>query len=344
MQGKTSKIKVEKNRKKRPRETPLQALNRRIGGLDRDEEALRASMERLFALSSEQRKSPLSEVRLRRDFIELAVPTTTGSDRRKPDKYPPSTGLITSRGSALRYLLIALFVAQCETRPGARPQNTRPLAGSGSSEIGWRELFAPRVKQYGGGDKSYLDESDLKKKQVERNLDRMRDLALVEYPNQSKTRRKREGFVLLDEGGRRLGGGNEAYTVPKLSEDTFTLPAQFFTNGWVHVLEETEIALLLVAASRLDKANPGGFRLGAKERVSEYGLLPNTYDQHVSLNELGLLEVEHAPGRHADGRIIDYTHESVKIPNLIQFTPAGLDKDAIDIRRKQLETKVSEIT
>lgn len=342
MQGKTSKVSVETNAPRRPREDPLDGLKRRLADLDHHEEALRASMDRLFALTT-QRSSPLREVRLRTDFVQLAEPATTGSDRRKPDKYPPSIALITSRGSALHFLLIALLAAQCETKPGARPRNPRPLVATSKSEVGWRDLFAPRVKPYGGAGNSFLIESDLKNKQVNRNLDKIQRLALIEYPNMSATRKKREGFILLNEGGRRADGGNDAYTVPKLDENIFELPTAFFTYGWVHVLEETEIALLLVAASKL-KHSPGGFRLDAKERVTEYGILPNTYDQHISLQELGLLDVEHGPGRHSDGRIIDYTEESVKIPNLLRFTPDGLEKDAIDARREQFQQKIKELT
>lgn len=343
MQGKTSKVSAEKTSGQLPRESELAALNRRITDLDQREDALRAGIEHLIELAKSRPLTQGTEVRIRTDFIRYSGPPSTGSDRKKPppEALPPSIRLITSRGSSLRFLLIALFVAQCETRPGNRPRNERPLVGSGST-VGWKDLFAPSAKPRGGGGNSYLNAADLNSRQVTRNLERIRDLGLVDFPNGSASRNKPEGFLLMHEGGLRAGGGNEAYTVPKLSEDIFSLPEEFFTNGWVYTLEETEIALVLIAASRFDKDNPAGFRLTADERINEYGLVPNTYDRHLALQALELLDVQHGRGRYANGQIVDYDEKARKIPNLLQFRPEGLQRDSIDVRKKWLEERIAQ--
>src|SRR4051812_25770068 len=71
-----------------------------------------------------------SSVRIRDEFIYQATPAPAGrSDRAVPARTerPPATSIANSRGSALRLELVALALAQANSRAGARSQNVLPL-------------------------------------------------------------------------------------------------------------------------------------------------------------------------------------------------------------------------
>ena len=68
--------------------------------------------------------------------------------------------------------------------------------------------------------------------------------------------------------------GGLTYRVPTSKEATVTVPAGLLHNGWLHVLEDSEIALLLMVMCGLGKLPDaeGWVAVPAAERLLNYGL------------------------------------------------------------------------
>ena len=70
---------------------------------------------------------------------------------------------------------------------------------------------------------------------------------LIEFTKPDAMRRYHE-FRLLHEAGRAIGG-QVRYAVPRpTDQNLFSLDARLFTNGWVNVLKDTELAFLCMVA------------------------------------------------------------------------------------------------
>ena len=251
-------------------------------------------------------------LRLRNGFVYLKTAVASGSDRRVPPREmrPPATRVATPRGLALRLELTALALAQASHRAGRRAaENPLPLRPDTSDEspIGWIDLVASPA-QFRGSGRTVSTVNDKKFRQVQSGLQRLRDARLVALPQRKIGARDAtiyEDFRLLDEQGGREVGEPLDYHVPKISEPTFELPAAFINNGWVHVLEDSEISLLLMVACGLGK-NPGeDVAIPGEVRLLQYGISRDAFDSHFVLDRMGLLDVQEV-GRRGDGRAEDY--------------------------------------
>jgi hypothetical protein len=237
-------------------------------------------------------ESPRAVIRIRREFVYNASPVpVAASDRKAPPRQhrPPATRLISSRGVALRIALIALFEAQTRCRTGTYPGNNRPLHSYGRA-ISWTDLIATDVRPSGEG-KFYMSASAKKGRQFRQTLDRLASEQLVILPRAARAGNKHEGFLLLHEGGLRNAGGNKAYHVPRRTEPTFPVPMGLFTNGWIHVLENSELALLLVLAFLQSQNSGKAFTINSAQRILHFGLGRDSYESHRMLQRLGLATV-----------------------------------------------------
>src|SRR4029450_3424007 len=155
-------------------------------------------------------------------------------------------------------------------------------------------------------------------------LQRLSDAQLV-----ALTRRKKggsdatvyENFRLLDERGGRAVGEPLDYHVPKTRELTFELPAAFFNHGWVHVLEDSEISLLMMVACGLGRNLGEDVALPGEVRLLHYAISRDAFDSHFLLTRLGLLSVQEI-GRHDDGRAEDY-QQSGALLHRLRLIPEG---------------------
>lgn len=286
----------------------------------------------------EDREQP---IRLRRSFAYLRTPVEARwlSARNAPPREfrPPATRLITSRGIALQFAIILYALHQ------KRGRQFRPLSPKRSGEFGWSDLVASRARSPQGklGPRPYVPPR--RRDQVKTALDNMARAQLVSL---SEGYYKYKDFTLLDEGGATERGGGDPlnYRPPPQSDpETFELPKGFVTNGWVHILEDSEIALILmlscgVGALHFEMPNRAASAIKSYDRVARYGLGPDSFGAALKpLERLNLLEVTPV-GRHPDGRVVDYNAESGEAPlHRLRLLEDGFDEPAVEVAKRVFE-------
>lgn len=244
----------------------------------------------------------------------------------------------------MRLELIALAAAQARYRTGARPDNQLPLRPTASAEhpIGWVDLLASSAEARGKG-RTRMGVLDKKVRNVQTALQTLEAAQLVELPNAGNAHGKYEHFQLLDERGSRTTGAPLRYEVPRARDaGVLQLPAAFITEGWVHVLEDSEITLLLMVACGRGR-NPGeeSVAIAADIRLLHYGISRDSFGAHVMLSKLGLLDVEEV-GRHDTGRAVDYNTDGAKLHRL-RLLPAGFELPALLTMTGAIENELNRV-
>jgi len=313
-------------------------LRKRRGRLHAMEESVIDSTTAMKKLAA---PSGIAWVNVRYAFVDTGVPVSIQrrgdpSDRKLPDKEdrPPATRVMSPRGAALRVFLAALFETQARTRPG----NRLPLVGGGGA-TSWTDLLASDARSSGTG-KYHMSASAKKLRQMESALDRLAAVELIELTGKEDEpgTGKYEKFRLMHEGGRRATGPNVPYQAPDpQQEPVFPVPVTLFTNGWVHVLEDTELAFILMTAACHHSMSGQAFRIPAADRLLRFGIGRDAYEAHVLLSQLGLVTVTQDPGRHLDGKVKDYGHGGKPLPHTLGFVPAGFDRDALPTLSRQID-------
>lgn len=276
-------------------------------------------------------------VRVRNAFVYRTDPAPgTWSDRRLPPKElrPPAARLGTPRGSALQLMLIVLFEAQTRTRAGGQPENPRPLQAPGEV-IAWVDLLATDAKPSGAG-RTYMTVPAKKGRHLFSAIELLHEQDLVSLPNGNATRNKHQGFMLNHEAGKRISGPNDLYKVPRSTEAHFLVPLGLFTNGWVHVLEDSELRYLLMLCYFHHQSREG-FKVMSTIRVLHMGLGPDAYEAHTWFSRFGLNQVTADGARHGDGTVEDYGRGGVAIPHTLQLLPGGFEQDALKVISTAIE-------
>jgi len=264
------------------------------------------------------------------------------SDRRlpRPADRPPATRLMSPRGAALRFYLTALFEAQAGTRPGRRPRNQRPLQAGGGDVISWADLLASPAQAAVSGN-TVMRVADKKARQMSSTLARLASEELVELTHSGEPGiRKYERFRLLHEGGRRPTGTNIAYEVP-LRDPAFPVPAMLFTGGWIHVLEDTELAFILMLAACHHENGGQQVSIPGETRLDRYGIGRDAYEAHKMLSRVGLVTVTADPGRHPDGKVEGYNEGDQPLLHAFSFHPGQFSRDAMTELRTQIDGQLS---
>jgi hypothetical protein len=284
---------------------------------------------------------------VRNEFVDMTLSGVQligdPSDRKlsvKQDR-PPAARLITPRGAALRVYLTALLEAQTRVRPGQRPGNTRPLAARPGGKISWIDLLASDAEPYGER-KHHMSVSAKKTRQMTSAIGRLAKEELVELTGTGKPGAKKyEGFLLMHELGRRPHGPAMPYTVPRVPpEQAFPVPATLFTNGWVHILEDSELAFILMLAAR-DQATGGQpFMIDATDRLHQFGMKHDGYEAHKMLSRLGLVSVTADDRRRPDGTVEEFNSEGKPLPHMLKFTPDGFGRDAFTTLSAELDRQL----
>ena len=265
------------------------------------------------------------------------------SDRLLPPRHerPPATRLISPRGIALRLYLTALFESQTRSA-GERPGNTLPLADR--DRVSWIDFLATPAER--GGVRTFASVRDKKIRQLQDALRRLSgpDIQLVTLPHWTRATGKYEDFLLMHEGGAPYGGGtNDRYTVPTGGvERLVRLPAGLFHNGWIHVLEDTELAfLLMIACLHAHFGNNQPVFATGQVRLLQFGLGRDAYQAHQILGLLHLIEVEVDPDRHiGGGKIRGFSEDNPPKLHRFRLLRDGFDQPAIPTTRSAIERRL----
>lgn len=241
---------------------------------------------------------------------------------------------MTPNGAALRLYLLGLFEAQMNTEPGMPPVGL-PLRGDGG-RIGWTDLLATDAEAQERGAVA-VGVTDKKVRQLHSALKRLAapTVRLVHLPYLGRTTGKYELFQLLDEGGARGEGQNSPYVVPPAREQTVTLPADFFLNGWIHVLDDSEIVFLLMLAHERGQAD-ALVKVNGFERLMHFGIGPDTYAKHRVLQRFGLVHTERDPERDERGRVRHPGDRLLLGSHQFRLLDEGFERSAIEVVREAL--------
>lgn len=269
-----------------------------------------------------------TQVTLRRGYAFKSTPAG-GSSRMAPARAdrPPATRLVSSRGCALRLHLTMIAVVQATCAPGKEPRRTLPL--DGRKGVGWAQLLVTGSEDQRTGE-YYLTYKDKKIRSAQAALGQLRRSGLVHLPRFSERRDRYDGARLWDEEGVSAAGLDPVeYRVPiPHAEPSFTVPAALFRRGWLHVLEDSELAVLLMLSCGFRRiggettiAIPGDVRTG------NYGLSQAAYSSYSILADLGLLAYD-GMTRNSDGTVVDFDGEP---PTLTRFTllPEGFKENPV---------------
>ncbi|WP_448711920.1 hypothetical protein [Microbacterium profundi] len=104
------------------------------------------------------------------------------------------------------------------------------------------------------------------------------------------------------------------------------MPGGFITHGWLHVLEDSEIALLLmVACAKEGWWDRGLLAMPPEIRLRNYGIHRDAFSAACkTLKWFGLLTVTEM-GRHEDGR----AEEGVLQVHRLGLVPGGFEAPAV---------------
>lgn len=167
------------------------------------------------------------------------------------DPGPVLPRLQRNQGLALRLELLLLFDAQCRHAPGSAVSNVRNIARRADDTFAsWRELVltdAHTGGRRGKDGRMQRNAAQLRLRQITDALVVLESLHLVAIPRQERGNRRYRDFSLLSEAG---NSEAPAYLVPNKGID---IPPEFFTNLWVWVLSDAEIATYLMLRTMRNK-------------------------------------------------------------------------------------------
>ncbi|MBE7324584.1 hypothetical protein IEQ44_07960 [Nocardioides sp. Y6] len=280
--------------------------------------------------------------RLRSGYVFGERGASSGvSDLRQPPsaECPPAGSLVRSRGGLLRFHLLALAEAQFRVREGARASsNDRPLVPVSSGDTGWTDLFASDARTT-TDKRLYVRAQDKRLRAIKQALDSLEASRLVVLPNRGRGAGKHEGFLLTDETASRLPDAEPLpYRVPR-RDASFSLPMSFITNGWVHLLEDTEIAVLLMVACGRGSIASGAVAIPSDVRVLNYGIGRDRFESHRWLERFGLITVE-GVDRDIDGKAIDFETKGASLHRL-RLRREAFDTDGLTVVSGALKTRLA---
>lgn len=284
-----------------------------------------------------QGKGPLAKhgFRLRYPFnYRNEAPAGEFSDRKVPPRHlrPPATRISSSRGSTLRIYLTAVAIAQMTKTAGGHPQ-WLPIVGS-TGRSGWTDLVATDAVKMGSGH-TILEAKDKRARSIRTSFKTLESANLIRFAKSSGKRGDYENYDLLDERG---SDELELYKVPSPKDALTTLPAGFILNSWVHVLEDSELALLLMIASGIGGIPGPLVAIPAEVRLLQYGIGRDPYSRaRKTLEWFGLVTVVEV-NRHRDGKTEGGEDHFL---HRFEIRAEGFDEDALPTVISRLQEQLA---
>lgn len=231
---------------------------------------------------------------LRRRFLARRQWIYVSGDRDKtPRPKPALATLVASKGLSLRLELTLLFLNQCHRRSWARvPLPLLPDTEDPDS-LGLISLFSTG-NQPRPGSKYKRGVTKMRTTQVMGALDTLEALGLVEMTKTPEGRNDHSSHIWLNTEFGPLGADPQRYKAPPASTPVVSIPIEFFTNGWIQVMTDSEIANWLMwrdvgemrtaAVTTADE-----LFIDADLRLGTYDLTRDTWDTHLMLDRIGLM-------------------------------------------------------
>ncbi|MGV7570843.1 Uncharacterised protein [Mycobacteroides abscessus subsp. massiliense] len=278
----------------------------------------------------EHRASPPGDLRIRHEFIRLpnAPSTADMTSRRGTERYerPPSTRVLSPRGIALSFILTTLLDAQMRLLPGQIAAPNERAIKAGTHHDGWTNYVATDAQVADKG-KVFKTVRAKKVRQIQSGLVRLADEKLIHLPRDARGQRDYDRFTLLRDDARPTGD-NDEYKVPDVEADYFTVPLTLFTNGWIHVLEDSELVLLLITARFHRKYGDTPQPMSSGPRKLNYGLTKDSYESaHRILDYLKIISVIADWNRTSDGKVSAIRERGAQ-PHHLRFHPDMLERPA----------------
>ncbi|MGD6742994.1 hypothetical protein ACOKM3_14250 [Streptomyces sp. BH106] len=264
-----------------------------------------------------------------------------------------------------------MFEAQCRLGVGREwsRRGSPPLRGSDS----WIDFIAidgaydEPSNNYMPATRGDRDLHTLRRQQIHGALRTLESLgidgdqALVEVPGKAKGGgRDYAAFLLMQEAGRGDAPTPALYTVPPARwHSTFTVPAEFFFQGWVQVLQPSEVATWMIlqwlSQTFPNRHDESGVYLYANARLGNFRLRRDSYEDACNrLLDFGLIQYARAdfatrassekpagwdPKAEAQRFLMSFsqpTRPDVHEPDRYQVTDEGLGQDAAERCHKEL--------
>lgn len=230
----------------------------------------------------------------------------------------------------MRFYLLAVFEAQCRKGPGATAGGTRVLS-HGQGNVSWVDMVAVDAEGH-RRTKEYRTALDNRIRQMKGALTTLEQIGMVEVHRVAGTKQYAR-FELMRENGRGDLATPNTYTVPKANEATLHIPIEFWLNGWIHVLQPSEIATWLMFRHLAQKyyshhARDGVYVYG-DDRKAKYGIKRDAYEAHAMLSSLGLLERLDGLTVNDDLTITIHPERDKYEPHHFQITDDGLKALAV---------------
>lgn len=282
---------------------------------------------------------PPEVIRLRSAFVARRRPLPreemSDSSRQTAD-LPPAVALYAPRGVALQLELVGLFLSQCADRGSPRRNGLLELpVGNSAAQLGtsWVDVLVMEASVSDGN--LVVTRESNRVRQIKSALESLTapSVALVELPDLQRPRGKYDRVQLLHDGGARPDGAPVHYRVPGAREAVVTVPVNFFTQGWIHVLTNAEIATWLSLRHYAQTIGAGdeetGMMITGSMRKSLYGINKEAWGSHRMLERFGLLRVA-TNNRRRNGQLEHFDPEAKNaLPNSVWLTDEGLSQDAL---------------
>jgi hypothetical protein len=279
------------------------------------------------------RISPEGDLRIRHGFIrrESAPRTADTTNRRGTERYerPPSTRVLSPRGLALSLELTLLLDTQMHFHPGQLAGGNERAVRAENTKDGWTNYVATDAQVADKG-QVYKSVRDKKVRHLQSGLVRLAAENLIRLPRDERGQRDCDGFMLQREDAS-ARGDNDVYKVPDGEGEYFTVPLTLFTNGWIHVLEDSELVVLLIAARMRCKHGEEPQPLPSGPRKLNYGLTKDSYEAaHRVLDYLSILGVIADWRRSSDGKVDGFARRGERgaQPHRLRLRPENLDQPA----------------
>ena len=237
-----------------------------------------------------------ASILVRAGFVARSQRVFVDGDRDlTPRQKPPIATLIRPRGVALRLELALLFLAQSAQHASARVPLQVSAHQGDDDALGLINLFAT-APQHRAGSNYARPRPAMRARQVENALEVLASgqQQLVELGARIRRGPGYEVLWLNRETGVPAAKDVSRYTRPKPHDAVISIPIEFFTNGWIQVLTDSEIWNWLVWRHRgnmsdSSRTSATGLRLDAGERLGWYDLTRDAWDTHQLLGSVGLL-------------------------------------------------------